>query len=317
VSPARASLAALLWACASRGVVPQDTAPDVDTGEPPAAFPAGSLLLAEGFDDADFASRGWYDGATGEISAEAFSGAGALRCTFAEGARSCRGGKPARHPLPETETLYLSFRVRYEDGWVGSGRPYHPHEWQAVTNADPDFVGPASTHLTVYVEHVARQPRVGMQDSLNVDPRCILRNDDSFVGCDGDFEAFEFTEARSAASCNGLVGDYDTRDCFDSGGWYSAKGWKSTAELTNGEWHHVEAYFALNTIAGGVGRADGVVRYALDGQVLVATDEALLRTGALPDLRFDQLLLLPYIGDGSPIEQTVLYDALVVGTGKP
>ena len=35
-----------------------------------------------------------------------------------------------------------------------------------------------------------------------MDLSCIPRNDDSFVGCDGDFDAYAFTEDRSVSACN-------------------------------------------------------------------------------------------------------------------
>jgi len=281
------------------------------------AIPRGEILFVESFDDDDFASRGWYDGPAGAISTTSHDGPGAFDCTFELGGTSCRDGKPARHAITPTETVYVSLWVRYDATWVGSGRAYHPHEFHFTTNEDSQWVGPANTHLTLYIEHVGGQPRLAMQDSSNVDAGCILRNDDSFVGCGGDFATYPFTEARSAASCNGLVGDWDSRDCFDGGYWYSAKGWEAGEALTNGQWHFVEAYFALNSIVGGVGLVDGRVRYALDGKLLISSDAVLLRTGLHETMRFDHFLMLPYIGDGSPIEQTVLYDELTVATGKP
>jgi len=297
---------------------PPDASADAlgDAGGGP-LIPPGEVLFVEPFDDSDFASRGWYDGPAGAVSPDSHDGPGAFECTFEAGGTSCRDGKPARHPITETETVYVSFWVRYDDAWVGSGRPYHPHEFHFTTNEDSQWVGPANSHLTLYIEHVGGEPRLAMQDSRNVDTNCILRNDDSFVGCGGDFDTYPFTEARSAASCNGLMGDWDSRDCFFGSYWYSAKGWQASQTLTNGQWHFVEAYFALNSVPGGVGVPDGLVRYALDGEILIAYDDVLLRSGAHPDMRFNQFLMLPYIGDGSPIEQTVLYDELTVATGKP
>jgi hypothetical protein len=294
-----------------------DADSDTDTDADTLDIPPGTVLFTEAFDDADLLSRGWYDTSGVAISPDGHAGS-AFQCTFLEGATGCSGGLPARHPIDETLSVYVSLWVKYEDGWVGSGQPYHPHEMHFVTNEDSDYVGPSTTHLTLYVEHVGGKPRLAMQDSLNVDPGCVLRNDDSFVGCDGDFASWPFTEARSAASCNGLVGSYDGRDCFDAGGsWYSSKSWESASAVTNGAWHFVEAYFELNTIVGGVGVPDGKVRYALDGALRIAADDVLLRTGAHEAMRFDQFLMLPYIGDGSPIEQTLLYDDLTVATGKP
>lgn len=309
---------------------PGDTtnAEDATTAPAPCAWGDGScapgtLLFCEGFDDADLAGRGWYDGPAGTIDPDAHSGAGAFACRFAQGASGCAGGDPARHPVPETPSVWLSFWIRHSANWVGSGKPYHPHQFHFVTNEDDDYIGPAGTHLTTYVEAVGDTPRLAIQDLLNVDTNCVLRNDDSFVGCDGDFMAYPFTEMRSAAACNGLLGALDGRDCFDAGGgqWYSARFWDSpvaafgaAAPYDKAEWHRVEVYFQLNTIADGVGVVDGQLKYWFDGALLIDYDDIFYRTGAHPDMRFDQFLMLPYIGDGSPVDQTFWVDDLRVAT---
>jgi len=304
------------------------TAGDTTTGSPACAWGDGSctpgtLLFCEGFDDGDLAGRGWYDGPAGTIDPEAHSGAGAFACQFMQGASGCSGGHPARRPVAPTTSVWLSFWIRHSDGWIGSGQPYHPHQFHFVTNEDDDYVGPAGTRLTTYVEAVGDTPRLAIQDLLNVDTNCVLRNDDSFVGCDGDFATYPFTEMRSAAACNGLLGALDGRDCFDAGGgqWYSARYWDSpvavfaeAAPYDKRDWHRVEVYFQLNTIADGVGVVDGQLKYWFDGDLLIDLDDVFYRTGAHPDMMFDQFLVLPYIGDGSPVEQTFWVDDLRVAT---
>jgi hypothetical protein len=283
-------------------------------------FPAGTLLFYEPFEDLNLESRGWYDSPNGVISTDAKVGRGAFECTWNEGGTSCRSGRPARHAIIETETVYVSVWVKFSANWVGSERPYHPHEFYFTTNQDSRWIGPSRTQMTLYIEHVGNEPRLVMQDSLNVNEDCLLRNNDGFIGCNGDFDSYAFTEDRSAAACNGLVGDWDMRDCFDTGdSWYSSKGWRHPHPvIVPGQWHFVEAYFELNSIDNsGVGQPDGKVRYALDGQMLISYDQVLLRTGAQPDMRFAYFFIAPYIGDGSPIEQSVLYDELTVATGKP
>lgn len=309
---------------------PAPPPPPPDAGPSPSGSAAfrGRLLFAEPFDDADFASRGWYDGSRGAIATgENAPGGrgGALACRFVPGATGCEGGTPARRPLDEVDAVLLSFWVKHTADWVGSGRAYHPHLFQLVTNADDDYVGPASTHLTLLVEHVEGRALLALTDTLNVDADCVLLNDDSFVGCGGDFATYAFTEMRSVAACNGIVGDLDGRDCFDAGGgrWYSARVWRTPGVVFStlpgpsfqGDWHHVEAYFELNTIESGVGIANGRIRYWLDGALLVSFDHVLMRTSAHASMRLDQLLLLPYIGDGSPIDQTIFIDEIAVHEG--
>jgi hypothetical protein len=289
----------------------------------------GTILFEERFDDDAFDTRGWYDGPSGTITTaeHADGSASAFECAFASGATSCTGGKPARHLFTDTATVYLSFHLKLSANWVGSGLPYHPHMMHFLTNLDTDYVGPAHTHLTTYTEVVQGRAMLALQDSANVDTACILRNDDSFVGCNGDFSTYVFTEARSACACNGLVGYLDGRDCFDNGGgnWYSARAWYSAMEafgdgpppFDKNAWHFVEVYFELNSIQNGVGVPDGRIRWVQDGQTVISSDEILLRTGQHPNMTFRQFAMLPYIGPGSPIDQQFWLDDLTVATARP
>jgi hypothetical protein len=288
----------------------------------------GTILFRENFDDANFTSRGWYDGPAGTISSaeHAPGSASSFECAFAVGATACTAGKPARHRLAVTETAYASFWLKFSSNWVGSGKAYHPHMLHFINDLDDDFVGPAHTYLTTYTEVVAGKAMLALQDSKNVDLACILRNDGSFVGCNGDILTYPFTENRSVCSCNGIVGDLDGRDCFANGDgtWYSSRSWSSanafvdaTGPSYKGDWHFVEVYFQMNTIRNGVGIADGKLRWVEDGRTLIQYDQILLRTGTRATLAFKQFAILPYIGDGSPIAQTFWMDDLTVATAKP
>jgi hypothetical protein len=288
----------------------------------------GTVLFRESFDDARFGARDWYDSPRGTISTteHAPASASAFECTFAPGARVCTGGTPARHAIRASETVYVSFWLKFSENWIGSGRAYHPHMIQLIDDLDDAFVGPARTFLTTYIEVVGERGVLGLQDSKNVDLRCIIRNDDTFAGCDGNSSTFPFTERRSVASCNGLAGDVAGRDCFPvgDGSWYSARTWSAPGAFvaTPGQnhqaaWHFVEVFFALNSIRNGQGAPDGRIRWIQDGRVLIASDRILFRTGDHPALRLNQFALLPYIGDGSPIAQSFWIDDLIVATARP
>jgi hypothetical protein len=297
---------------------------DTGGGDDPSAY-CGRTLFAEPFEDDDFASRGWYDGPSGSLTTDEHveGSTSSFVCRFAPGATGCEGGTPGRHLFDPQMGVCLSYWVKYSANWQGSGLPYHPHEFHFITNADTIYVGPANTHLTTYIEQVGGTPRLALQDSRNVDTSCILLNNDGFVGCDGDFDSYPFTEARSAAACNGLLGDLDGRDCFSTGnGYYSARFWDAEirafgdeAPWDKNEWHLVQSYWRLNDIEDGIGIPNGVLRYWVDGELLVASDQILMRTGVHPDMRFDQFLIAPYIGDGSPVDQTMWVDDLVVAEG--
>ena len=288
----------------------------------------GTILFQESFEDGDFASRGWYDGSSGALSAAEHvpGSASSFECAFAMGASSCSGGKPARHKFTPSESVYLSFHIKFSDDWVGSGKPYHPHMFHFLTDLDMDYVGPSHTFLTTYTEVVNGAALLALQDSKNVDLNCILENDDTFVGCNGDFDTYSFTEARSVCSCNGIAGDLDGRDCFPNGDgtWYSSRAWRADAAFSNspgpsykGDFHFVEIYFQMNTIQNGIGVPDGKIRWVQDGKTLISHDAILLRTGAHPDAKFNQFAMLPYIGDGSPIAQRFWIDDFTVATARP
>ena len=61
---------------------------------------------------------------------------------------------------------------------------------------------------------------------------------------------------------------------------------------------------------------DGKIRYWYDGQILISSDNILFRTGAHPDMKFNQLLYGPYIGVGSPVDQTWWIDDLTIADGR-
>jgi hypothetical protein len=67
----------------------------------------------------------------------------------------------------------------------------------------------------------------------------------------------------------------------------------------------------------GVGQADGVLQYWFNGALVIDRHDVLFRAGARSTLQFAQFLIAPYIGNGSPIDQTMWVDDLVVATAKP
>ena len=81
-------------------------------------------------------------------------------------------------------------------------------------------------------------------------------------------------------------------------------------------WNFVEVYFQLNTISNGKGVADGVIQYWFNGTLIFDRHDILFRTGAHPTLQLSQLVIGPYIGDGSPVDQSMWIDNLRVATGR-
>jgi hypothetical protein len=265
------------------------------------------VFFSEGFEDGAFASRGWYDNLSPVTTdAEAFEGERSLEVRFTPGATTPVWGGAMRHEFPSSETVHVSYRVKFADGWVGSERLYHPHEVYLLTNLDERFTGPSTTYLTAYIETNVQDgeilPVVGLGDRLNIDA--------SNIGVD----LTGVTEARAVAGCNGDTDGYPT-GCYQAGAgvWGNEKKWVlREAPIAPGGWHHVEVLLRMNSVRDGVGVADGVVRYWLDGTLVLDLDDVLLRTGANAEMAFEQLLLAPYIGDGSPVEQVFWVDDLAV-----
>jgi hypothetical protein len=276
---------------------------------------ASTTLVQESFEDASFGSRGWYDTTGGALStAEKYAGTRSLECRFASGGTQCAGGTPGRHLFQATDSVYVSFYIKHSANWVGSGRPYHPHMFLIMTNVDDVYVGPAYTHLTAYIEENGGFPQLQIQDGRNID--------ETRIGQD----LTNVTEQRAVAGCNGSSDGYPD-DCYPMGSvHWNAKVWRAGqiyfenspgTPRYKGDWHLVEAYFKLNSIVGGKGAKDGVIRYWYDGALIIDRTDVVLRTAAHPAMRFNQFQVAPWIGDGSPADQTFWIDNLMIATARP
>jgi hypothetical protein len=280
-------------------------------------------LVREDFEDTRFISRGWYDatGYTVTASEHIPGSTKSLELDFAKGATTPPPHSAMRVRFPASDAVYLSYWVKYSANWVGSGLTFHPHEFQFLTNEDPPYLGPSATHLTTYVEHNYRNggiPVLRMQDALNID---TTRLNQDLSGS---------SENRAAGGCNGNSDGYPT-NCYRTGAtWSNGKSWMASAPAflpTPGpgyknDWHHVEAYFKLNTIQGGKGQQDGIARYWFDGQLVLDEDNVLFRTGVHSTMMFDQFLIAPYIGGtakrrGSPVAQSMWVDNLIIAAARP
>ena len=280
----------------------------------------GTVLFQENFEDNAFTSRGWYDNTSlATTSAQHAPGSTrALEMHFAAGSTTPTSGGSARHLFPATATLYISYWVKYSTNWVGSAHPYHPHEFMVMSDRDGDYDGPSIAWLVAYVEHNYQNggiPRLALQDSKAINtslgtPRIDLSG---------------VTEDRSTCGCNGVVESNVVTSCFSFPPWYNDKELiaSQVAFQPNpgpgykGDWNHVEAYFQLNSVVGGIGVPDGVMQYWFNGTLLIDRHDILLRTGARPTIKFHQFLIAPYIGDGSPVDQYMWVDDLTVATARP
>ena len=280
----------------------------------------GTILWQEDFEDTGFGARGWYDYSATPTLTDTTHIAGsthALEAHYAPGATT-PPWQAARRLFPASPTLYVSYWVRYSANWVGSGRPYHPHEIQIMSDLDGDHDGPSDGWLVAYIEQNYQNggiPHLALQDSKAIN---------TSYGTP-PINLIGITEDRSVDGCNGVVEANVAVDCFSFPPWYNIK--VVTAPQVafqptpgpgyKGNWNHVEAYFQINSIVNGVGRADGVLQYWFNGTLVIDRHDILFRTGARPSINFHQFALTPYIGDGSPVDQYMWVDNLIVATARP
>lgn len=279
----------------------------------------GAVLFKETFEDANLTSRGWYDSTNLQLStSEHIPGsAHSVEYHFLQGAQMpAVSGEAIRKKYAETDSVYISYYVKHSANWVGSNRPYHPHEFFLLTNIDDDYWGPSTSHLTTYIEENSGKAVVAIQDVLNIN--------ETKIGVD----LTTITEQRAVGGCNGYSRNdgSEPEDCYSSGGTHrNEKVWRTTSlffqnnpgPYYKGDWHYVEAFFKLNSIMNGKGAADGVLQYWYDGVLVMNHNNVLFRTGQYPNMKFNQLLIAPYIGDGSPVDQIMWVDDLTIATSRP
>jgi len=280
----------------------------------------GTVLFQEMFEDNALAARGWYDNPNPIITtAQHIPGStSALEMHFLPGALTAVAGGAMRHLFSASPTLYVSFWVKYSTNWVGSGYPYHPHEFLVMSNQDGDYDGLANGWLVAYVEHNYQnggRPRLSVQDSKAIN---------TSYGTP-PINLIGITENRSVGGCNGVMESNVVISCFSFPPWYNNK--EVTAPQVwfqptpgpgyKGNWNHVEVYFQENSVVGGIGVADGVMQYWFNGTLAIDRHDILFRTGARPTIQFHQFVIAPYMGDGSPVDQYMWVDDLTVATSKP
>jgi hypothetical protein len=217
-----------------------------------------------------------------------------------------------RKKFSETESVFVSYNVKYSTNWQGSNRNYHPHEFYLLTNKSSDWSGLAFTPLTAYIEQNEGAPQISIQDGVNIDQARIGQN------------LTAVSENRGVAGCNGDSDGYGSGNCYQSGSSYvNGKDWRAgkvyfadtPGPYYKNDWHKVDAYIKLNSIANGKAVADGVIQYWFDGVQVLNHNNVILRTAQYPDMKFNQFVIAPWIGDGSPVDQTFWVDDLTVSSG--
>jgi hypothetical protein len=290
------------------------------TAPPPPPPPGGTILFQEDFENANIGSRGWYDNTSVLINTtEHIAGStGSAQYRYLAGAQMPTTGGAQRRKFTPTSSLYISYYVKYSANWVGSGQTYHPHEMYAMSNLDGDYNGPANAYMTIYMEHNYQnggKPAMYIQDNMSINTTSgSLPNN-----------LVNTTENRSTGGCNGIkeTVPWTVVSCYNAPPWYNAKGMIGPVTFQpnpgpgyKNNWNFVETYYQLNTISNGVGQADGVMQFWFNGTLIIDRHDVVYRTANRPTLMFSQFLIAPYIGDGSPVDQSMFIDNLRAATAR-
>jgi hypothetical protein len=261
-----------LWLVIALGVIPVVAGADA------------VVLFEEHFDDADVASRGWYDGKEVRIVGSAHTGSGCIEYEWVAPNQGTVGSSTLRHLFEPTEEVYLRYYIKFSDGWGWSGKNFHPHMTHFMTTENSKWHGPAASHLTLYIEPVNGKLRLAAQDIQNKDAPHGLTQGPLKGGYNGKF--------------------HDSQEVV----------------FKPGVWHCVEAYFKLNTLdlTKDVPNEDGIVRGWVDGRLVVDRSDVVLRSTDFPNMKFNQFLLAPYFGPGLlPHPQKLWIDELTVARKRP
>ncbi len=275
-------------------------------------------FFTESFEDGNFSSRGWYEaGASASAIVSGGQSGNCLQLAWPSGSVYPTGVQVLRHAFTATESLYVSVYMKFDTNWEGSQEAYHPHLFYILSNLDGSESGLATDYLDTYIEpHSAVGSPYStylmliLQDALRINS----------TACSPPCNLVGVTEDRAVAGCNGTLGDPGTgTQCYSSGGtWENERDWAITASpLTKGVWNRVEAYFKMNSIVSGIGQADGILMAWLNGTNILNKTNISYRTGQDATKMWNQFIIGPYIGDGSPIAQTMWIDELTVGSDNP
>lgn len=264
----------------------------------------GEVLLQEAFDDTSTSTRGWYDaGAAAPAIASDPQRGKVLEYAYTSGASTPTTGA-LRHLFPESDEVTLTYNIKYQAGWQWVAGDSGPHELYLMTNLDDAWKGPAQSHGTTYIEMHQGIQRLGFQDALNIDQTQIGVN---LAGV---------SENRGVFGCNGTSDKYPDGICWgSSGSMINGKLWDvPMTPIQNDRWYQVKVHFKMNSIVNGVGVADGVMEYWLDGQLLLSLHDVMIRTGANPNLKWNQIMIAPYFHNGTSQPQKFWIDDLSINS---
>lgn len=269
----------------------------------------GTLFVSEPFENPNFSTRGWYDGVDCPVDVAVVNppgGLASLKYHWDIGT-STVVNTPKRHLFQASDSFYLSWWMKLgsvPNPWVGSGVAYHPHLIQVMTDAETnEFTGPARPWLTIRIEPHDFTARISVSDGQRIN---IPQLGVNLLG------------TATAHAVAGGNGNQDVSATYFNGPLYENNfDLNSSGNVfVNNTWHFCEVYVQMNTIVAGLPLLNGIMRYWVDGALVISSSTIELRTAQYATQRFNQLLLVPYIGVGSPASQDIWVDSLLLWTAR-
>lgn len=279
---------------------------------------ARTVYWTESFETSDAGARGWENDETWPITSSGCYSGNCLQIAFANAATTPTSLSPStfKHIVEGgTESLYVKFYQKLATNWVGSNYSYHPHFIMIPSNLDWDsdpYHGPMLSYHELYIEPGnstdGRSPTFAIQDGEQINT--------SYSQIPNNLTAT--TESRDVGGCNGCLSGStcgNSTVCYDcgDGDWCNGRTWRNdTDKFTLNTWQKVEVYFGMNTITSGTANADGIMWMKVDDVTIMSYTNVVYRTGANPTMNWEEFIIAPYIGEGSPQAQTMYMDELEV-----
>jgi hypothetical protein len=272
----------------------------------------GTLLFSESFENDSWSSRGWYDGtnSTGTAS-NGYSGS-ALRWEGASAATKPTGFSTIRNNLSQAvDEFLIEYYVKYDSGWQGSRQTYHPHLMHILSSDDTSYQGFAASNSNLYFESLS-------DTSSPYTNYPIIAHQDLVRAVSDTNDLTDITEARSANECDTPYEETGATNgvCYASGdNWYSSNTWKSQGiSIPESDWVKITAYIKTNTFTAGVANFDGIMKLWVNDSLAIESNTVLYAAGGYEGATWNKIALAPWIGDGSPVNQTMWLDELEIWT---
>ncbi|BBO67258.1 hypothetical protein DSCA_11880 [Desulfosarcina alkanivorans] len=277
-----------------------------DPVDPVTGLMKQTQIMSESFENNSWSSRGWYDGTDSTGTALGGYQGNALRWTWTTGSTRPTGFSTIRRVLDESvDEFLIEYYVKHDTGWQGSGLAWHPHLIHVLSSEDTAYQGFAGSNSNLYFESI-------VSNGKNYP---VIHHQDLVRAVSGTNDLTEVTESRSANHCDtpyALTGA-TSGTCYDSGGWYSASTWNpKTVAIPANVWTKITAYVKMNTFSSGVANFDGIMKLWVNDSLAIDSNTVLYAAGAYEGATWDKLALAPWIGDGSPVNQTMWLDELSI-----